>query len=376
MMRDSGPFDVREIDSSLVDKSTTTRDVMLRFLLPLLFLLAAIGWAATSAHAADDLMIEEVQPKLVKIFGAGGLRNLYSYNTGFLVSPDGHIATIWNHVLDQSTVAVVLSDGRRYEGKVVGAEPGLDLAVIKIDEVNLPYFDIKNLPPASAGTRVVAFSNMFKVATGDEPVSVIQGVIAARTKLPVRRGAFESSFPGEVYVIDAITNNPGAGGGVITTVDGRLLGMIGKEVKNASLNTWVNYAIPIGQLEQAIGELVTGKFRSSSEPDPSSRASASIPLFTPADFGIVMLPNVVPRTPAYVDRILPKSAAEAAGIQPNDLIVFVGDELVQSCQEFLKVIDRLESGGRLKLIVRRENTLITSELPVPRKSRPAATAPR
>ncbi|ADG67640.1 PDZ/DHR/GLGF domain protein [Planctopirus limnophila DSM 3776] len=328
--------------------------------------------------AADDEMITEVQPKLVKIFGAGGLRNLYSYNTGFLISSEGHIATIWNHVLDQNTVTVILHDGRRYEGKVLGAEPGLDLAIVKIDETQLEHFEIGDpssgspFPLAAPGTRIVAFSNMFKVATGDEPVSVIQGVIAARTKLPTRRGAYESSFPGEVYVIDAITNNPGAGGGIVTTVDGRLLGMIGKEVKNADLNTWVNYAIPISHLQQAMTEIMTGNFRSSKNTDDDKKPAGQVPLFHSTDFGIVMLPNVVPRTPAYVDRILPGSAAEVAGLKPNDLILFVGDELIQSCGEFLDQIGRLESGGKVKLIVRRENALITTELPIPRKSRPPA----
>lgn len=323
------------------------------------------------AIGADETLIEEIQPRLVKIFGAGGLKNLYSYNTGFLVSSNGHIATIWNHVLDQNTVTVILNDGRRYEGTVVGAEPSLDLAIIKIEETDLPFFEIKESPLAGIGTRVVAFSNMFKVATGDEPVSVIQGVIAARTRLPVRRGAFETTFPGDVYVIDAITNNPGAGGGIITTVDGRLLGMIGKEMKNAQLNTWVNYAIPIGQLETAIREMVTGNYRSSRQADKEDRPGMQVPLFAPEDFGIVMLPNIVPRTPAYIDRILPNSAAQKAGLQPNDLIVFVGDDLIQSCRDFIDVMNRLESGGKLPVIVRRESALVRVEFSVPRKTRPA-----
>ena len=73
---------------------------------------------------------------------------------------------------------------------------------------------------------------MFKVATGDEQVSVLHGVIAARTKLTARRGNYETPYNGPVYVVDAITNNPGSGGGVLTTADGVLLGMIGKELRN------------------------------------------------------------------------------------------------------------------------------------------------
>src|SRR5260370_12180462 len=83
------------------------------------------------------------------------------------------------------------------------------------------------------------------MATLDEPMSVQRGVMAAYTKLMGRRGIFDAPFSGEVYFIDAITNNPGAAGGVITTRRGELLGLVGKEMRNTLTDTWINYAIPI-----------------------------------------------------------------------------------------------------------------------------------
>jgi len=94
-------------------------------------------------------------------------------------------------------------------------------------------------------------------------VSVLHGVIEARTDLPRRRGAFELSYSGDVYVVDAITNNPGAAGGAILTYNGKLLGMIGKQVRNAKTNTWVNYSLPIDVLSKSIEQIITGKFESS-----------------------------------------------------------------------------------------------------------------
>src|SRR4051794_2063220 len=70
--------------------------------------------------------IRVTSPKVVKIFGAGGAKNLYAYGSGFIVSPEGHIVTVWSHILDSDTVSVVLDDGRRFQGKVVAAEPPLD----------------------------------------------------------------------------------------------------------------------------------------------------------------------------------------------------------------------------------------------------------
>lgn len=310
--------------------------------------------------------IEATLPRVVKIFGAGGIGNLEAYGTGLLVSPEGHIVTVWSHVLDVDPVTVVLHDGRRFDARVLGAEPPLDMAVIKIidEDLELPFFDLDAVGTAGPGTRVLAFSNMFNVATGDEPVSVIHGVIAARTTFAARRGTFESPYNGPVYVLDAVTNNSGAGGGAITTRDGKLLGLIGKELRNATSNTWVNYAVPFTELKDIIQQIISGKFVSKQETSADRDAPER---YSPVDFGVVLIPDVVFRTPAYVDSVITGSPAEAAGIRPDDLLLFINDELIQSCRMLRREIGRLEAGDTLRLILRRENQLLNVELAVPRK---------
>jgi serine protease Do len=329
----------------------------------LCFLLMANVAAAQSSRET----VADVLPKVVKIFGAGGIKQLYGYSTGFLVSPEGHIVTVWSHVLDSDAVNVVLDDGRRYEGKVLGAEPQLDLAVLKIEAEGLPYFDLAAAATASPGARVLGFSNMFKVAVGDEQVSVLHGVIAAKTTLAARRGVFEVPYHGPVYVVDAITNNPGSGGGVLTTWDGRLLGMIGKELRNSQTNTWVNYVMPISELKQPVEEIISGKFTAKRAADGDDSASVRPDRYQAADFGIVMIPDVVARTPAFIDRILPESAAMESGLRANDLVLFVGDELIHSVRALRDELGRLEPGGNLRLVVRRGDQLINVALPIPHK---------
>jgi len=309
--------------------------------------------------------IESVSPKVVKIFGAGGRKNLYAYGSGILVSPQGHIATVWSHVLDGESVTVVLHDGRRFNGQILGAEPQLDLAVLKIDAEDLPYFDLETQTgEAGPGTTVLAFSNVFKVATGDEPVSVIHGVIAARTKLAAKRGVFEAPYTGPVYVVDSVTNNSGAAGGVLTTRDGRLLGMLGKELKNNVTHTWLNYVVPMSELRTPIQQIVTGNFK----PRASTEAESAITIrrYAPRDFGLIMIPNVVARTPAYIDRVIPGTQAAEAGLQVDDLVVFVGDRLIPSCAALLEELGSLEPGDPLQVVVRRGDKLETIQLTAPR----------
>jgi len=334
-----------------------------RKILPVFLFVVSVTSSCFGQNATAT--IRKVMPRMVKIFGAGQIRNLHSYSTGFLITKEGHIATVWNHVLDADTVTVVLADGRRFEAKLVNAEPQLDLAIIKIQEpgLELPHFDLKQAGRAGSGTRVLAFSNMFKVATGDEPVSVLHGVIAAKTKLSARRGVFEIPYDGPVYVVDAITNNPGSGGGVLMTRDGKLLGMIGREVRNTKTNTWMNYAVPITELRDTVDDILANKFVR--RPDNTDQDNPN--RYSSLDFGIVMVPDVVYRTPAYIDSVLPGSAAAKAGLRPDDLVLFVNDELIQSNRMLAEELGRLEGGDTLKLIVRRGSKLVTANFDVPRK---------
>lgn len=341
--------------------------MMQRFLRASLFFVAIAVTASADAQSSVE-SIAAVSPKVVKIFGAGGGQKLHAYGSGFLVSPNGHIVTVWSHILDGDTVNVVLHDGRRYSGKVLGAEPPLDMAVLKIEAEGLPYFDLAEATSAGPGTRVLAFSNAFKVATGDEPVTVMHGVISAKTSLTARRGAFESPYTGPVYVVDAVTNNSGAAGGVLTTADGRLLGMIGKELRNTQTNTWLNYVMPASELKETIQQIITGNFSKKRNDDEDDSPGKPRPRrYEPLDFGIVTIPDVLNRTPAYIDRVLPGSLAEKAGLMPNDLILFVGDNLVQSCKLLKEDLGRLEANDVLKLVVRRDDKLVSVEMTTPRK---------
>ena len=76
-------------------------------------------------------------------------------------------------------------------------------------------------------------------------MSVTQGVIAAVADLRGRRGVFDAPYGGDVYFLDMIACNPGAAGGIVTNRKGDLLGMLGRELKDTRIDTWINYAVPV-----------------------------------------------------------------------------------------------------------------------------------
>ncbi|MGW8257732.1 MAG: S1C family serine protease, partial [Thermoguttaceae bacterium] len=257
---------------------------------------------------------------MVKIYGAGGYQRLEDYQSGLLISPDGRVLTVYSSVLDTNNIDVYLSDGRKFEARFLGADPRVEIALLKIDAVNLPYFDLAGAAKAELGENVFALSNLFNVAVGNEPLSVQSGIVSAITTLYARRGAYETPYHGTVYVLDETTNNPGSAGGALVNHRGELLAVLGKELRSSQSNIWLNYAIPIEELRSSVESICAGKFVVRRAQQQSTKTSNPLDL---ESLGIVLVPDVLERTPPYVDYIFPGSPAEKAGILPDDLIVLI-----------------------------------------------------
>jgi serine protease Do len=348
-----------------------------RFLLPafasatgLLLLASLVPAQQPFTEAAQD-----VNKKMVKLFGAGGFKGMPSYGTGIVVSPDGYILTVNNHILNTADLRVHIHDGRLYNAKVVAREPDLDVALLKIeaDVDKLPFFDIEKevkKPMAEVGDWILCHSNQFQIATRNEPMSVQRGDILAISPLKARRGVFDPPFEGTVYFIDTVACNPGAAGGCLTNRKGDLLGILGRELKSTQSETWINYAIPIQakvdvvkddgktvkvDYVEFIKEGMKGTYREGTKKKKDKRE-----LYT----GIKMVVASLPLTPPYVEEVIPGSPAAKAKLQPDDLIVYVDGELVQSVKEFLEAVSHANPGQDLQLEVQRGNQLKTVKLKV------------
>ncbi len=320
--------------------------------------LAGFGMPGVCRHARAARLpevIDGVQPKVVKIYGAGGFRGMETYQTGFLISGQGHILTAWSYVLDTDYVTVTLSDGRKFQGELVGVDPRLEIAVLKIDAAEVEHFNLDEAVEVDAGTRILAFTNLFGVATGAEPVSVLHGSVSARSTLQARRGVFQTPYHGNVYVLDAMTNNPGSAGGIVTDRQGRLIGMLGKELRNSLSNTWLNYALPIGELVDAADDIRRGVLRPRELDDSAQKPEEPLTL---ALLGLVLVPDILDRTPPFVDHVRRGSPADKAGLRPDDLVLFVGRSVVQSCKSLSGQLELVDRDDAVRLTIQRGDELI------------------
>lgn len=351
----------------------TRRSLNRRLLLLVAGLSLVLSGRAAAAGESLSAIARDVRPKMVKIYGAGGMRGLEAYQSGMLVSAEGHVLTAWSYVLDSDDVAVVLDDGRRYTAEFVGSDPLTEVAVLKIDagKEQLPHFSFRESPTVDVGARVLAFSNLFGIATGDEPVSMLQGYVSAVAPLEARRGGFSTNYRGDVYIVDAATNNPGASGGALVDGQGRLVGMLGKELRSELTGTWLNYALPTSAFAATVEAIEAGDYK----PPPLTDADRPDHAQSLAALGIVLVPEVVSRTPPYVDRVLPDSLAAKAGLRPDDLIVMVNSQVVSSRRETDESIGRLESDAPVRISVLRDEALLEFPLASDAKAEPRADTP-
>ncbi len=331
------------------------------------------GAAALHAQNSVTTVSEQVNRKMVKLFGIGGFKGLPSYGTGVLVSAKGHILTVNNHILNTPGILVHLYDGRRYQAKVVAREPELDVALLKIDEdVDfLPHFTFDSSEKkglAENGDWVLAFSNQFKIALGDEPMSVQRGAILTVADLKGRRGIFDAPYSGDVYFLDNIVCNPGAAGGAITSRKGELLGIIGRELKDNRIDTWINYAVPIlakvdvQREDKKTGKVVTEKENILSFVKEALqnkyRETVKVKREDKGGYhGIVFVVNAVSSTPPYVEEVVSGSPGALAGFRPDDLILYVEGYSVPTIKILRETLKQYEPGREISVQLQRGNKL-------------------
>jgi serine protease Do len=313
-------------------------------------LVGCLGLQARAAGDAPQEVIASAARKVVKIYGAGGRRGLEGYQSGILVGPDGRIITAASTVLDSDEIDCVLDDGRRFRAKLLGVDPRRELALLDIDADGLPAFTPAADERAAPGTRVIALSNLFGVAVGDERVSAQRGVVSAVVPLAARRGAAEAPYRGAVYVLDCTTNNPGSAGGALVDARGRLLGMLGKELRATASGIWLNYAIPTDELAAGCAAIEAGTAR----PAPSVDSRP----FNPRRLGIVLVPDLLDRTPPYVESLLPDGPAARAGLAADDLVIAVNGRSVASRAAVERVLGELAAGDPVRFTLVRGGAVV------------------
>lgn len=275
-----------------------------------------------------------------------------SLGSGVIVSPDGYILTN-NHVIEgASDIKVYLSDKREFKGRVVGTDPRTDIAVLKIDEKNLPTLVLGDSSKLQVGEFVLAIGNPFGVGE-----TVTMGIVSATGR---GIGLIEGGEGYEDFIQTDAAINPGNSGGALINARGELIGINTAILSRGSPgNIGIGFAVPINLaryvMEQILknGRVIRGYLGVVIQPVTPALAKA--------------LGLKEPRG-ALVAEVSPNSPASKAGISREDVIIEFNGEPVVDSRSFRVRVAQTPPGTtvRLKLLrdgKEREVTVTLGELP-------------
>ena len=261
----------------------------------------------------------------------------YALGSGVIVTKDGYIVTN-NHVVAGATKIIVkLHDGRKYTAKLIGTDPKTDIAIIKIEAKNLKPITIADSSKIRVGDVVLAVGNPFGLGE-----TVTHGIISALNRTSIGLNDYENFIQTDAAI------NPGNSGGALVDLKGRLIGINSAIISRSGGNNGIGFAIPSNMMKFVITSLVkNGKVTRGYLGVMISNIDSSKAKLYGIDHGVL------------INKVEPKSAAEAAGLKPGDIIVEVDGEEVKNAGELRNKIAFKGPNTKVNIKVYRNGRYIT-----------------
>jgi Do/DeqQ family serine protease len=257
--------------------------------------------------------------------------------SGVIITDDGYIITN-NHVVENAEkVEVTLNDNRTYKARVVGTDPSTDLALLKVDEKNMPYIVYGNSDDLKVGEWVLAVGNPFNLTS-----TVTAGIVSAKAR---NIGILPDQFKIESFIQTDAAVNPGNSGGALVNTRGELVGINSAIASNTGSYTGYSFAIPVNLAKKVVDDLV--------EFGSVQRAFIGVSI-RDIDSKLADERGLRETQGVYVAGLTPGGAAEEAGLREGDIITRVGDITVNNTPQLQEQIGRFRPGDRVNLSILRE----------------------
>jgi S1-C subfamily serine protease len=290
-------------------------------------------------------VVQQVRPAVVNINVRASIATPFGVNpqegqgSGVIVRPDGLILTN-NHVVQGAQeITVTLLSGRSLKGKVLGGDRFADLAVVKVESPQpLPAVEMGASGALQVGQTAIAIGNPFGLGS-----TVTVGVISA-----VNRSIQASpDFVIENLVQTDAAINPGNSGGALLDAAGRLIGINTAIVRDAQ---GIGFAIPVDYARAVMDQLIAqGRVvrpalgvEIRGEIDPNTARAYRLPV----EHGVVVVPQQ-------------GSPAERAGMRPQDIIVGIDGQAVNTVGDMRRELFKKKPGDAVRVEVVRDGRRLT-----------------
>lgn len=257
--------------------------------------------------------------------------------SGFIISKDGYILTN-DHVVEGAERINVLVKGhqRPYQAKLVGADPSLDLAVLKIEGNNFPTLPLGDSNRIRVGNWVIAIGSPFGL---EDTVTI--GVISAKERpLEIDNRTFEHLLQTDASI------NPGNSGGPLLNLNGEVIGI------NTAISAQaqgIGFAIPTSTVKEVLDELIQqGKVK---------RPWLGVQI-QPVTQDIASYLGYEGSEGAVVYGVVSGGSAQKAGIKQGDIVLSIDGNKIASPDDLIKTMQKKKVGSQVEVEVLREGKRI------------------
>ncbi|WP_230389866.1 S1C family serine protease [Piscirickettsia salmonis] len=302
-----------------------------------------ISYSAAVTQAAPAVVSIYTRQKLTNLRGFYGRQTMpfsprqpglqsdnMSLGSGVIMDKSGYIITNYHVIRNADKIDVALHDGRKAKARVIGTDPEVDLAILKINLKNLPVIKV-NKESSAVGDVVLAIGNPYGVGQ-----TITQGIVSALGRTRLRITNYDNLIQTDAAV------NPGNSGGALVNSRGQLVGINTAIFSRTGGFDGIGFAIPVSTVENVLAQIVkTGHV-------------------TRGWLGVGIQPVQLERNQQNVHGVLVTSLssqgpADDAGVHIGDIILKVNGQEVDGAEGLARLVAQLTPGKQAKLAILRNN---------------------
>ena len=256
-------------------------------------------------------------------------RRTEGLGSGVIIDADKGYVVTNSHVIDRAdTILITLDDGRQLPAQVIGSDPETDVALLKINTINLTELPLANSDLVQVGDFVVAIGNPFGLGQ-----TVTAGIVSAlgRTGLGIK--GYENFIQTDASI------NPGNSGGPLLNLEGRLIGINTAILAPSGGNIGISFAIPANMVRQLVEQILRyGQI-------DRGQLGIAIQNLNPQLAAAFDIKNI--RQGAIITQVIADSAAAKAGFLAGDVVTAVNGKAITSAGSLRNSIGLMRVGDKV-----------------------------
>lgn len=277
----------------------------------------------------------EANPFFEDFFGGPQTRQNKSLGSGFLISRDGYIVTNDHVVRDAESIQVKLSNDKVYDAKVVGGDQKTDIAVIKINAVDLPTAVLGDSDKLEVGQWAIAIGNPFGL---DRTMTV--GVISATGRSNMGIETYENFIQTDASI------NPGNSGGPLLNVYGEVIGI---NTAIVAAGQGIGFAIPVNMAKPIFSQLIAK--------GSVSRGYMGVTI-QPVTEDLAKSFGLSKAKGALINDVIKGGPADKAGVRQGDVITGLNGNEVKDPSHLQRLVAETGIGKNAKITIFRDGKVL------------------